>query len=80
MQREWTVTAGDGSVMIRLPTEFDADVDARTGDGSISTTGVALTRPGREGERRHIVRGRVGEGGEVLTLRTGDGSIRVVAR
>lgn len=80
MQREWTVTSGDGGVMIRLPSDFNAEVDARTGDGAISTTGVALTRPAGEGERRRTVRGRVGTGGDVLTLRTGDGSIRIVAR
>lgn len=80
MQREWTVTSGDGGVTLRLPPDFNADLDARTGDGAISTAGIAVTRPAGEGRRRHVVRGRVGTGGEVLTLRTGDGSIRVVAR
>ena len=81
MQREWTVTSGDGGVTIRLPSDFNADVDARTGDGAISTSGdIALTRPAGDGQRRHVVRARVGTGGEVLTLRTGDGSIRIVAR
>jgi len=81
MQREWTVSSGDGGVTIRLPPDFNAEVDARTGDGAISTSGdIALTRPAGEGERRRVVRGRVGTGGEVLTLRTGDGSIRIVAR
>jgi DUF4097 and DUF4098 domain-containing protein YvlB len=81
MQREWTITSGDGGVTIRLPSDFNADVDARTGDGAISTAGVALTRrAGQRERRRQIVHGRVGTGGEVLTLRTGDGSIRVVAR
>src|SRR5687768_9612539 len=81
MQREWTLTSGDGGVTIRLPPDFNAEVDARTGDGAISTSGdIALTRPAGERQRRHVVRGRVGSGGEVLTLRTGDGSIRIVAR
>ena len=81
MQREWTVSSGDGGVTIRLPPDFNAEVDARTGDGAISTSGdIVLTRPAGEGQRRHVVRGRVGTGGEVLTLRTGDGSIRIVAR
>lgn len=80
MQREWTVTSGDGGVTLRLPPDFNAELDARTGDGTISTAGIDVTRPAGEGRRRHVVRGRVGAGGEVLTLRTGDGSIRVVAR
>src|SRR5688572_27919894 len=81
MQREWTISSGDGGVTIRLPPDFNAEVDARTGDGAISTSGeIALTRPAGDGQRRRIVRGRIGTGGEVLTLRTGDGSIRIVAR
>lgn len=80
MEREWTVTSGDGGVTLRLPADFNAELDARTGDGQISTAGIAVTRPAGEGRRRHVVRGQVGTGGEILTLRTGDGSIRVVAR
>ena len=80
MQREWNVSSGDGGVTMRLPNDFNAEIDARTGDGAISTSGIAVTRPAGEGQRRRVVRGRVGTGGEVLTLRTGDGSIRIVAR
>lgn len=81
MQREWTISSGDGGVTIRLPPDFNADVDARTGDGAISASGdIAVTRPAGEGQRRRVMRGQVGTGGEVLTLRTGDGSIRIVAR
>jgi DUF4097 and DUF4098 domain-containing protein YvlB len=80
MEREWTVVSGDGGVTLRLPPDFNAEIDARTGDGSISTAGVTVTRPAGEGQRRRVVRGQVGTGGELLTLRTGDGSIRVVAR
>ena len=80
MQREWTLASGDGGVTLRLPPDFNAELDARTADGSISTSGIDVTRPAGEGRRRHVVRGRVGTGGEVLELRTGDGSIRVVAR
>ena len=80
MKSEWRVTTGDGGVMIRLPKEFDADVEAHTGDGSITTTGVdVLTQPREDGERRNI-RGRIGKGGEKLFVRTGDGSINLVAR
>ncbi len=79
MRSEWSVSSGDGGVMIRLPAGFNADVNAHTGDGSISTSGVTVTSP-QEQEERHNVRGRIGAGGEVLTLRTGDGSIDVVAR
>ena len=81
MQHEWNVTTGDGGVTLRLPPDFNAEVDARTGDGAISTAGVEVARPDGERERRrHMMRGRVGTGGEVVTLRTRDGSIKIVAR
>jgi len=81
MQREWTITSGDGGVRVRVPHEFDADVDVHTGDGSITTSGVEVLTPRRSpDEERHNVRGRIGQGGETLTVRTGDGSIEVVAR
>ena len=81
MRSEWRISSGDGGVRIRLPEEFDADVLAQTGDGGISTTGVEILNPQRSEESdRHNVRGRIGKGGEMLTVRTGDGSIQVVAR
>jgi DUF4097 and DUF4098 domain-containing protein YvlB len=81
MRSEWRVTTGDGGVMMRLPKDFDADVEAHTGDGGITTTGVEVLMPqNREDGDRRNVRGRVGKGGEMLTVRTGDGSINLVAR
>ena len=80
MRSEWRVSTGDGGVMMRLPRELDAEIEAHTGDGSIMTTGIdVLTPPREDGERRNI-RGRLGRGGEMLTVRTGDGSINLVAR
>jgi hypothetical protein len=79
MRGEWSIASGDGGVMIRLPPGFNADVDAHAGDGSISTSGITVTSP-REQDERHNVRGRIGAGGEVLRVRTGDGSIDVIAK
>jgi hypothetical protein len=81
MRSSWTITTGDGGVMLRLPKEFDADVQARTGDGSIMTSGITVLTPARhDGEPRRNLVGRIGNGGEQLTVRTGDGSITLVAR
>lgn len=81
MKSEWRITSGDGGVMLRLPDKFDADIEAHTGDGAISVTGIdVLTPQGRTEEDRHNVRGRLGKGGEMLSVRTGDGSINLVAR
>ena len=73
------MTTGDGGVMIRLPEGFDADVSAHTGDGSITTSGVTVMTPRSEDGDGYNLRGRIGQGGEVLTVRTSDGWINVVA-
>ena len=83
VSREWNITTGDGGVRLRLPSGLNADVDAHTGDGAITMTGIEVMTPQRSPEsqaRPHNVRGRIGQGGEMLTVRTGDGSIDVIAR
>lgn len=73
---EWEITTGDGSVTLELPEGFDAALDARTGDGRVSTDGLTLSDR-QESESGREVRGRVGSGGNALKVRTGDGSIRL---
>ncbi len=73
----WDITTGDGSVLLELPAGFSGDVDARTGDGRITTSGIELTRLDSEDGRRAL-RGRLGSGGSTVHVRTGDGSIRLV--
>ncbi len=80
MRGDWNVSTGDGGVKILLPPDFNADIEATTGDGGISTSGVALAsnqRPERQERRRRELRGRVGSGGEMLTVRTGDGAVDI---
>ena len=80
MKGDWRISTGDGGVKILLPQDFDADIDATTGDGGIATTGVAVVPKGfpqeRERRRREL-RGRVGTGGGMLTVRTGDGPVDI---
>jgi hypothetical protein len=79
IQNEWSLESGDGSVNLRVPTGFNADIDAHTGDGTITAPGVA--RMTSEGERDHgVFRGRLGTGGPVLRLQTGDGPISITTR
>jgi DUF4097 and DUF4098 domain-containing protein YvlB len=77
MKGDWRITTGDGRIVMRVPTGFNAEVDASTGDGYVRVDGVSNpSRDGDEREQRRVV-GRLGSGGSTLQLRSGDGSIEV---
>jgi Putative adhesin len=67
--------SGDGSVTVFVTPQFGGQLDASTGDGSIESD-LPLALSGRL-DRQHI-RATLGSGGDVLlTIRTGDGNIRI---
>jgi DUF4097 and DUF4098 domain-containing protein YvlB len=70
----WNLESGDGTVTLAVPGNLAADVDLHTGDGHIDLD-LPVTTEGkvREGE----VRGKLNGGGNLLVIRTGDGSIRL---
>ena len=73
----WDVTTSDGSVTLTLPDSFSAEIDAETSDGAVRSSYPGLSADGEGGERRRRdLRARLGEGGPVLKVRTGDGTIR----
>jgi hypothetical protein len=74
---EWRLSTGDGSLTLRLPSELRADLDASTGDGSI-VTDFPIEMSGKLNE--HVIHGRLNGGGAPITLRTGDGTIRIEGR
>ncbi len=80
MTEDWEITTGDGGVSLYLPSDFGAELDAHTGDGTIrndlALESGALESGDREVSRR-TVKGRLGSGGRQLRIRTGDGSIRL---
>ncbi|HVB37102.1 MAG TPA: DUF4097 family beta strand repeat-containing protein [Vicinamibacterales bacterium] len=78
MTSDWSVVSGDGSITLGLPSDFNAEVDAHTGDGSVSINGLALKVSGTL--RRNTIRGTLGNGGRQLTIRSGDGSIILNSR
>jgi putative adhesin len=79
MKDDWSITTGDGGVAVSLPSDFAAELDAYTGDGSIHSD-LSVTIAGGSGEEsRRTLRGRLGAGGKTLKIRTGDGSIRLKA-
>jgi hypothetical protein len=77
MSDSWEISTGDGGISLYLPPDFGADLDARTGDGAITNelTVAAIESDSRENKR--VIRGRLGPGGKLLRIRTGDGSIRL---
>ena len=70
----WSIRTGDGSVTLRLPENFAADVDLHTSDGHIQAD-LPVTVEGRLGDKN--VHGKMNGGGNLLTVHTGDGSIRI---
>ena len=71
---DWDVTTGDGSVTFELPDSFDAELDAHTGDGRVRVNGVTVSNVSGE-MGKNSLRGRLGAGGKLVRVRTGDGSI-----
>jgi DUF4097 and DUF4098 domain-containing protein YvlB len=73
-QNSWNLRSGDGNVSLQIPDKFAADVDLHTGDGHISLD-MPVTVEGQMDHNR--VRGKLNGGGNMLTIHTGDGSIRL---
>jgi hypothetical protein len=74
MASSWTIRTGDGSVDLVLPSDFQTNIDASTGDGHISL-GIPVTVEGTFSNSQ--IHGRMNGGGQPLTIHTGDGSIRL---
>ncbi len=74
LANSWRLESGDGMVTLEVPENLSANVDLHTGDGHIDLD-VPITTEGkiREGE----VHGKLNGGGNLLTIHTGDGSIRL---
>jgi hypothetical protein len=72
----WSLSSGDGGVVLRVPDGLSADVEAHSGDGSVDVGGAGVTITGHISENH--VRGKLGAGGPLLRLHTGDGSIRLL--
>lgn len=81
MSGDWDLQTGDGSVVLTLPAEFNAVLDAGTRDGAVRANYSALRDAERAGEdrdeRRRTLQATLGTGGRTLRIRSGDGSIRI---
>jgi hypothetical protein len=71
---DWDIVTGDGSITIEVPDGFGAELDAHTGDGGIRMRDLTLSNvTGNLG--KNTLRGRLGDGGRAVRVRSGDGSI-----
>ena len=68
------MSTGDGDLTLRIQETIAADVELKTSDGHIDLE-IPVTVLGRAGKRD--IRGRINGGGKLLSLKTGDGSIRL---
>ena len=75
MKNEWDLHAGDGSVTLRIPEKFAANVDFETHDGHLNVDMPFTVSGGKLKE--NVIRGTINGGGNLLTIHTGDGSIHV---
>jgi DUF4097 and DUF4098 domain-containing protein YvlB len=76
MAEDWDITTGDGSVSVYLPDAFGGELDAHTGDGSIRSDLDSFQSSSGENARRTL-KGKIGTGGKLLRIRTGDGAIKL---
>lgn len=78
MSEDWMVATGDGSVTVELPDGFNADIEADPGsDGRARSELTLINSSGGTRDNRKL-RGRLGEGGHLFIVRTGDGTIRLM--
>jgi len=77
MTDDWSVRTGDGTVVVEVPDDFAAEIDAETQDGSVRTDLEIEGAGDRRGDDRRRLHGKLGAGEHVLRLRTNDGSIRL---
>ncbi len=74
--RPWSLQSSFGDVEVRIPKQFDCDLFAETSFGCV-TSEVTVRGQGRPNDQR--MRGELGGGGGLVTLRTSSGDIRIRA-
>lgn len=77
MTEDWLVSTGDGSISAELPDGFNADIEADPGSDGHARSEISLVNVSGGTRSERTLRGRVGDGGHLFRLRTGDGTIRL---
>ena len=68
-------SSGSGSITLRLPADFSANLHATTGSGDVESD-FQMVLQGRLS--RHSIRATIGGGGRELRMTTGSGDIRIL--
>jgi len=77
MTEDWMVATGDGSISVELPDGFTAQIEADPGsDGRVRNDLKLANIAGGTRDNRTFT-GALGQGGHKLSIRTGDGTIRL---
>lgn len=74
LANNWRLETGDGGVSLEVPQNLAADVDLHTSDGHIDLD-MPVSAEGKL--RQNEIHGKLNGGGNLLTIRTGDGSIHL---
>ncbi len=72
-----TIQSSDGSVTIRVPQNFAADLSVHTSDGNVDCALPITTDHYQSGGEGHELRGKLNGGGTPLTIHTSDGNVKI---
>ena len=73
-----TIQSSDGSVTIRVPQNFAADLNVHTSDGHVNCAlPLTMDHYQSSGDERHELRGKLNGGGTPLTVHTSDGNVKI---
>jgi DUF4097 and DUF4098 domain-containing protein YvlB len=77
MTADWEIRTGDGGLRVELPADFNANLDASTGDGSVRVRGFGEPAKAGDGDSAGEMARPLGAGGKRLRLRSDSGTITV---
>ncbi len=72
-----TIQSADGSVTIRVPQNFAADLNVHTSDGHVDCALPLTMDHYQSGGEGHQLRGKLNGGGTPLTVHTSDGNVKI---